>query len=150
MNLLPFNLRRDVRRTLEDCMGRHLRASDTVCDVGCGTKPFGRFLARVAGAHVGIDMDGGFYGEEAVDIIGVADRLPVRDGVADAVLSSQVIEHLPDPEEALREARHSQAERPVVHFVSATVPAPRRTARFLPLHRIRVRSHVPAARARGR
>jgi SAM-dependent methyltransferase len=50
-------------------------------------------------------MEGGFYGESAVDIIGIADAIPVRDAVADAVLSSQVIEHLPDPEEALREAR---------------------------------------------
>jgi SAM-dependent methyltransferase len=105
VNVLPFNLRRDVRRTLEDCMGRLLQASDTIYDVGCGAKPFQHFLARVARAHVGIDMDDGFYGSGAVDIIGVADRLPVRDGVADAVLSSQVIEHLPDPDEALREAR---------------------------------------------
>lgn len=105
MNVLPFNLRRDVRRRLEDCMRRRLRKSDAVYDVGCGTKPFAGFLSGIAGSHVGIDMAGGFYGESAVDIIGVADSIPVRNGVADAVLSSQVIEHLPDPEEALGEAR---------------------------------------------
>lgn len=105
MNVLPFNLRRDIRRQLEVCMRQRLQRSDAVYDVGCGTKPFGRFLSGVAGSHIGIDMAGGFYGESAVDVIGIADAIPVRDAVADAVLSSQVIEHLPDPEEALREAR---------------------------------------------
>jgi len=105
MSLLPFNLRRDVRNRLVDCMRRFLRSTDTVYDVGCGTKPFADVLSETTLAHVGIDMDGGFYGEESVDIIGVAHALPVREAVADAVLSSQVIEHLPDPEAALREAR---------------------------------------------
>jgi SAM-dependent methyltransferase len=104
MSAFPFNLRRDLRRALADCMRRHLRKGDVVYDVGCGTKPFASALASLEVAYVGIDMDNGFYGPGAVDIMGVADALPVRDGVADAVLSSQVIEHLPDPEEALREA----------------------------------------------
>ncbi|MCI0452407.1 MAG: class I SAM-dependent methyltransferase [Candidatus Latescibacteria bacterium] len=104
MTTFPINLRRDVRRVLEDCMRRHLRKGDVVYDVGCGTKPFVRPLASLEVAYVGIDIDNGFYGEDAVDIMGVADALPLRAGVADAVLSSQVIEHLSDPEEALREA----------------------------------------------
>lgn len=104
MNLRPFNLRRDVRRLLEECMRRHLRRDDRVYDVGCGTKPFSAFLSGVCLTHVGIDLDNGFYGNDAVDIIGVADALPVAAGTGDAVLSSQVIEHLPDTEMAMREA----------------------------------------------
>ncbi|HXV14419.1 MAG TPA: class I SAM-dependent methyltransferase [Candidatus Krumholzibacteria bacterium] len=104
MNAFPLNLRRDVRHSLAECMRRHLRTGDVVYDVGCGTKPFAPALASLGVVHVGVDMDNGFYGEDAVDIIGVADALPLRAGVADAVLSSQVIEHLPDPEVAMREA----------------------------------------------
>ena len=104
MSMLPFNARRDVRTRLEDCVRRHARPTDRLYDVGCGTKPFAAAFAGVVGAHIGIDVDDGFYGNDAVDIIGVADSLPVADATADAVISSQVIEHLRAPEVAMREA----------------------------------------------
>ena len=84
MNWFPSNLGCDVRNQLEDCMRRFLRKTDTIYDVGCGSKPFSEFLSDKTLSHLGIGMDGGFYGEDSVDIIGVADALPVADGVADA------------------------------------------------------------------
>lgn len=104
MNLRPINLRRDVRAILGDCARRHLTRGARVYDVGCGSKPLGPALSQLSCLHVGIDMDHGFYGNEAVDIIGVADALPVAGASGDALLSSQVIEHLADPERAMAEA----------------------------------------------
>ena len=43
------------------------------------------------------------FSEETVDVIGTADAIPLRNGVSDAVLSSQVIEHLPNPDLAFAE-----------------------------------------------
>lgn len=53
---------------------------------------------------MGIDTIDGFYDKDAVDIVAKADAIPVADGVADAVLSTQVIEHLPDPDAAIAES----------------------------------------------
>ncbi len=100
----PFYLRGDLRRILAGCVRRHVRAGETVYDLGCGEKPFAATLARLGASYIGIDIEDGFYGDKAVDILAVADALPICTGAADAVLSSQVIEHLPDPEEAMREA----------------------------------------------
>lgn len=75
----------------------------TIYDVGCGEKPFAAFLKTRVAKHIGVDLERGFYGSNRVDLIGSADDLPIDDGAADAVLSSQVIEHLPDPEKSIAE-----------------------------------------------
>lgn len=102
--LHPFQLRRDVRDRLKKCMARHLSPGDAVCDVGCGTKPFAGYLSEKGISYVGIDTVDGFYGTKFLDVVGTADAVPLGDAVADAVVSSQVIEHLPDPEAAIAEA----------------------------------------------
>ncbi len=101
--LYPFYLRRAVRRRLADCMSRFLKSGDTIFDVGCGTKPFSDLLSELGVKYLGLDTDNSFYGMETIDIVATADVLPLADGVSDAILSSQVIEHLPDPENALHE-----------------------------------------------
>jgi len=80
-----------------------LQPSDLVLDIGCGARPFAKLLSQLRCDQVGIDRLDGFYGQEAIDVAGAADAVPVVDGAADAVLSSQVIEHLPEPESALHE-----------------------------------------------
>ena len=100
----PFDLRRDVRAQLRDCLRRFLKPSDLVCDVGCGSGPFSVHLSSIARSYIGIDTSDSFYDTDTVDIIGTANAVPMKDGVSDAVLSSQVIEHLPDPDLALRES----------------------------------------------
>jgi ubiquinone/menaquinone biosynthesis C-methylase UbiE len=85
-------------------MVRLLKPSDLVYDIGCGTKPFAKLLARLRRRHIGIDRIDGFYSQKAIDMAGGADTLPVVDCAADAVLSGQVIEHLPDPHAAMAES----------------------------------------------
>jgi len=84
-------------------MRRHLRQGDAVYDIGCGASPHAEFIRSLAARHIGIDAEDGFYGQGAVDVAGLADALPLCGASADAVLSSQVLEHLPDPEAAMRE-----------------------------------------------
>lgn len=100
---LPFNLRRDTRRLIQDCLNRYLEIEHTLLDIGCGTKPFTEFLKGRVAAHIGVDQKNGFYGEENVDLVGTAYEVPVETGYADAILSSQVIEHIEEPDKAFRE-----------------------------------------------
>jgi hypothetical protein len=56
-------------------------------------KPFAKFLKGKVKAHIGVDLADGFCASTYVDLIGTAyDVLP--DGSADAIILSQVIEHL--------------------------------------------------------
>ncbi len=88
---------------LRQCMLRHLKRNDRAYDIGCGSSPFADLVRSIPASYVGIDADYGFYGLGAVDIVGVADALPLTDASADALLSNVVLEHLPDPEAAMKE-----------------------------------------------
>ena len=72
-------------------------------DVGCGDKPFQQFLDGKVERYIGVDVEDGFYDARHIDLIGSAYAIPAPDGAADAVISSQVLEHLERPEDALRE-----------------------------------------------
>ncbi|MGW6687247.1 class I SAM-dependent methyltransferase [Streptomyces sp. NPDC054961] len=91
-----------------------LRPGDRVLDAGCGT---GRALTALreavgpAGTVVGADVtpqmllaarDAGREAEGALLLADVA-RLPLRDGVLDAVFAAGLLAHLPDPTTNLRE-----------------------------------------------
>ncbi|TDU79589.1 methyltransferase family protein [Streptomyces sp. KS 21] len=91
-----------------------LRPGDRVLDAGCGT---GRALSALraavgpAGTVLGADLtlqmlaaarQAGRGAEGALLLADVA-RLPLRDGVLDAVFAAGLIAHLPDPEANLRE-----------------------------------------------
>lgn len=86
-------------------MAKHLRPDMVLYDVGCGKKPFKEFLRDRVRSHIGVDIADGFYAKDnQVDLIGSADNLPADINSADAVLSSQVLEHLQSPDAGIREA----------------------------------------------
>lgn len=99
-----LNQRTDSRRAMKAMMLPYLSPGMTLYDVGCGEKPFAAFLKGKVAKHVGVDVSYGFYATDDIDLVGSADELPIEDGSADAILSSQVIEHLPDPEKSIAEA----------------------------------------------
>ncbi|WP_431046697.1 class I SAM-dependent methyltransferase [Streptomyces sp. P1-3] len=91
-----------------------LRPGDAVLDAGCGT---GRALPELraavgeAGAVIGVDLTPAMLeaavraGRQEDGLLTVADvsRLPLRDGVLDAVFAAGLISHLPDPAAGLSE-----------------------------------------------
>lgn len=104
--LSPINLRNDVRNSLQEYFIKYLDLNMTVYDVGCGDKPFSNFLKGKVEKHIGVDIKDGFYDQSHIDIFGKAYDIPVEDDVADAIISSQVIEHLDKPiEKTLEESR---------------------------------------------
>lgn len=100
----PISLRDDVREQLKVFFSKHLSSDMVVYDVGCGDKPFAPFLKNRIAQHIGVDIEDGFYHKDHIDLIGTASCIPAKAGYADAVISSQVFEHLDAPLDSLKEA----------------------------------------------
>ena len=98
-----IDLRNDVRQTLLQYFDRNLTNEDQVYDIGCGSKPFASALDGKLKKYIGVDVEDGFYDSSHIDLIGTAYDVPIDDRSADAVISSQVLEHLEYPERAIKE-----------------------------------------------
>jgi SAM-dependent methyltransferase len=72
-------------------------------DIGCGEKPLLPFTKEFVSEHVGLDHVDTLHDSSAVDIVGTAYRIPVQDDSFDTALCTAVLEHLEEPESALRE-----------------------------------------------
>lgn len=90
-----FIAHRTLRRALAP---RLVNATGLILDLGCGYQPY-RGLMPKAGRYVAFDRPGA----TRMDVGGDAQRLPFRSGVADHVLCTQVIEHVPEPASVLGE-----------------------------------------------
>src|SRR5437763_144944 len=106
----------EVKRKGLELMG--VRPGDTVLDVGCGAGDEVVALARMVGESghaVGVDMSETMVAEgrrRAADAgvradfkVGDAQALPFEDRSFDAVRIERTLQHLPDPDRALRELR---------------------------------------------
>jgi SAM-dependent methyltransferase len=95
-----------------------------VLDVGCGFKPYEPIFAPYASSYVGVDSGP----HAAPDVVGTAERIPVDDGSFDVVLCSQVLEHVDDPAQVVRELARVTAPGGRVllstHGVQAYHPSP--------------------------
>ena len=80
-------------KSLSEVMGTIAQpCTGTLVDYGCGAKPYRRFFNKVQ-KYIGVD----FAPDGPDDVMLPQDgRLPLPDGEADVVLSSQVLEHVPD------------------------------------------------------
>jgi SAM-dependent methyltransferase len=79
----------------------------TVADVGCGAQPY-RPLLGAATSYIGIDTEeaAAHFGYDLPDIRRLdGNRWPLLDGEADVVLSTETLEHVPEPATFLAEAQ---------------------------------------------
>jgi len=97
-NLLVYRIHDQALRRLAE---RHVRGR--LVDIGCGTKPYRELLAPYVTEHVGVDHAGSLHGQDQVDLAGTAYAIPVPDETFDSALCTAVLEHLEEPERAIRE-----------------------------------------------
>lgn len=77
--------------------------SGRMVDIGCGVKPYEGMLRDYVTEHVGVDREQPFNVAARIDMVGTAYEIPVGDGEFDCALSTAALEHLAEPELALRE-----------------------------------------------
>ena len=107
---------RQLTAALGYAAGRY--ASGRLLDIGCGTKPWRDVFAPHVQEHVGIDHEQTLHGLERVDVISDAYDIPLPDASADAILLTEVLEHLERPADALAECR--RLLRPGGHLIATT------------------------------
>lgn len=88
-----------VRELSRNLRGELPALSGSLLDVGCGEKPYRRWLPGVTD-HVGLDVVGGPHVDHVVEPGAV---WPLPDAYFDAVLCTQVLEHAEDPDHVLSE-----------------------------------------------
>lgn len=75
-----------------------------VYDFGCGTRPYEADILQHAKEYIGIDWDKTQHVLQADIVADMNKPLPIKSGVADTVVSFQVLEHLCEPQTMLNEA----------------------------------------------
>ena len=93
---------RIMDREIERCAKAYFPKGRLI-DIGCGTKPYLDLLAPYVGEHVGVDRADPFNETARVDLTGTAYAIPAPDASFDAALATAVLEHLNEPEQAIRE-----------------------------------------------
>jgi len=88
----------------------------TVLDLGCGSRPYESFFNGRVTRWIGADYPAsGHPAARGVDLFADAMLLPLASESFDTVLCTQVLEHVPEPLDLLREAR--RVLRPGGHLV---------------------------------
>jgi ubiquinone/menaquinone biosynthesis C-methylase UbiE len=80
-------------------------AKGLLADVGCGDKPYREMLKPYITQHVGIDHVDTLHDKANIDLIGTAYDIPVEDEYFDTVVCTVVLEHLEEPNEAIKETK---------------------------------------------
>jgi len=72
-------------------------------DIGCGEKPYKEMLAKYVEEHIGVDHSDTIHDKSNIDMIGTAYNIPVDKDSFDCAICTAVLEHLEEPEQAIKE-----------------------------------------------
>ena len=78
-------------------------ASGKLIDIGCGTKPYEAIFSAYVSSHVGVDHAETQHDRSRIDLVGTAYEIPADDSSFDTAICTAVLEHLEEPEAAIRE-----------------------------------------------
>ncbi len=107
----------------------------TMLDLGCGTRRYEVIFREVVDSYIGLDWPE-IKGRAFPDVIGDAMNVPFMDSSVDAVLATELMEHLPSPQKFLLEVARVLREGGVlilsVPFMEPIHEEPRDYYRFTP------------------
>jgi 2-polyprenyl-3-methyl-5-hydroxy-6-metoxy-1,4-benzoquinol methylase len=125
----PYPLRRYVQRMQYDSVANQVRPGERVLDAGCGEGVLAVMLAKRGAIVTACDISepnivrAREYAKEAgvqVEfLVADAEALPFPNKSFDVVVSSHVLEHLPDFDKGLRELLRTAKERAVIAVPTA-------------------------------
>lgn len=72
-------------------------------DIGCGVKPYKVQLSSIVDEHIGVDHEGTSHDKSEIDLFGTAYSIPAENSSFDSAICTAVLEHLEEPEQAIRE-----------------------------------------------
>jgi len=90
-----------VKNTLKAFAPIYLKGD--LLDIGCGIKPYHDLLKPYVNKHIGIDYPGTLHGLHSIDIFCTAYHIALADASFDSAICNAVLEHLEEPEQAIRE-----------------------------------------------
>jgi len=92
--------------SIRDALLRHEEfVTGMVLDLGCGSRPYEAFFNGRVKRWVGADYPAsGHPAAQKLDVVADAMKLPLAAESFDTVLCTQVLEHVPEPMDVLREA----------------------------------------------
>lgn len=76
----------------------------TLYDLGCGEMPYRDWFLQFANSYIGVDWSNTLHDLKADIVADLNERLPIKDQMADTVISLSVMEHLHEPQIMLNEA----------------------------------------------
>ncbi len=85
-----------TRRNLDEFLKKHASGAKII-DIGSGNSSYNRFFPN----RISVDIDP----NREPDVVGDAHNLPFKDGEVEAILSTDVFEHLKDPVKAVSEMK---------------------------------------------
>lgn len=89
-------------RKIQESARRYFRGR--LLDIGCGEKKKQYLIGDCVEEYVGLDHKDSLHSLAQVDIIGTAYDIPVPADSFDSILCTAVLEHLEDPQRALKES----------------------------------------------
>ncbi|HUJ19451.1 MAG TPA: methyltransferase domain-containing protein [Nitrospirota bacterium] len=89
---------KNIERAVATARAETSNPTPSVLDVGCGNKPYQDLFKGCR--YLGMDFSSD---DASPDIIGDAAAIPVQSAIMDIVFSTQVIEHVSDPQAMVRE-----------------------------------------------
>jgi SAM-dependent methyltransferase len=81
---------------------RHL-VQGNVLDIGCSTKPYKPLFEDKYLSYIGVDVPFSDHTKAYIDVFSRAEHLPFQKASFDTILLTEVLEHVPDPQQALNE-----------------------------------------------
>jgi SAM-dependent methyltransferase len=88
---------------LSDAFSKY--ATGVLADIGCGNKPCREMLEPYVTQHIGIDHGDTLHDKVNVDLLGTAYDIPLADDYFDTAICTAVLEHLEEPDRAIKETK---------------------------------------------